>query len=63
MLLVERYESKYTRYCFFAAFLIHFLHKNVHTHLHTRISDRFHAPDKLNNGPCGNSMREVNAVG
>lgn len=63
MVLVERHKSEYPRHGFLAAYLVHFLHKNIDAHLHAGISNSLDAPYQLDNGPRGNWMSKIDAVG
>lgn len=63
MMFIERHKGKYPRHGLLAAFLVHFLHKNIDAHFHTGISNRLHTAHELDNGPRGNGMGEIDAVG
>lgn len=63
MVLVQRHECKNPGYRLFTAYLIHFLHENIHADFHTRIPDGFHPANQLDNGSGRNGMGKINAVG
>lgn len=63
MMLVQGHKCKNPGYRLFTTYLIHFLDKNIDTDLHTGIPDGLDAAYQLDNGPSGNGVCKIDAVG